>query len=122
MGRIAEDREREKRIENEAIVDAYNEEERATGWYCYLEGKIQFPFRTRCIAKWRVSPLEVGEEVEAIAIIPEEECSRQFFVEVRWMGRTMGVPLAQLEAVDAGEETQEAIGDWRYWVARGYQF
>ena len=29
------------------------------------------------------------------------------------------VPLSQLEAIDADEPTQEAIGDWHYWVAQG---
>jgi hypothetical protein len=44
------------------------------------------------------------------------------FVDVRWSGRTLAVPLAQLEAIDADRETQEAIADWHYWVARGYEF
>ncbi len=30
-------RARENRITDEIVVDAYNEEERAMGWYCYLE-------------------------------------------------------------------------------------
>lgn len=34
----------------------------------------------------------------------------------------MGFPLAQLEAMAADEETLEAIGDWHYWVERGYGF
>jgi hypothetical protein len=32
----------------------------------------------------------------------------------------MAVPLSQLDAIDADESTDEAIGDWSYWVARGY--
>lgn len=43
------------------------------------------------------------------------------FVEVRWHGRTFGVPLSQLEGVSVDEETQEATEDWHYWEARGYQ-
>jgi hypothetical protein len=27
------------------IVDAYNEEEQAMGWYYYLDGKLNFPFK-----------------------------------------------------------------------------
>src|SRR4051794_34624422 len=30
------DEEREERITMEIVVDAYNEDERAMGWYCYL--------------------------------------------------------------------------------------
>jgi len=31
------DPEREKRIDMEIVVDAYNQQERAMGWYYYLE-------------------------------------------------------------------------------------
>jgi Calcium binding len=48
---------REDRIHNEVIVDAYGAEERAMGWYYYLENQMQFPFQTRCIAANIVSPL-----------------------------------------------------------------
>jgi hypothetical protein len=34
----------------------------------------------------------------------------------------MGVPLYQLEPIDVDEDTRQAIEDWQYWVARGYQF
>ena len=40
---------REDRIHNEAIVDA-RPEEQAMSWYYYLEGKISFPFRAKCLA------------------------------------------------------------------------
>jgi len=32
----------------------------------------------------------------------------------------MAVPLSQLSATDPDESTKEAIGDWHYWVSRGY--
>ena len=41
---------REHRIEQDIVVDAYGEEERALSWYYYLEGKLQFPFRAKCTA------------------------------------------------------------------------
>jgi hypothetical protein len=37
-----EDEEREERISMEIIVDAYDAEEQAMGWYYYLEETIQF--------------------------------------------------------------------------------
>jgi hypothetical protein len=39
---------REQRISMEAIVDAYGSNERAMGWYYYLDGKMKFPFKARC--------------------------------------------------------------------------
>ena len=32
----------------------------------------------------------------------------------------MAVPLSQLAAIDPDEPTDEAVGDWNYWVAQGY--
>lgn len=33
----------------------------------------------------------------------------------------MGVPLAQVQPVGADEATNQAVGDWHYWVKRGYE-
>ena len=37
-------------------------------WYYYLEEKLVFPFKARCVAIRSVSPLKMGEEVEVIAM------------------------------------------------------
>ena len=113
---------REDRIQNEAIVDAYGPEEQAMGWHCYLENKIRFPFQARCMASKVVSPLRKGETVEAHRMAPEEACSSDMLVLIRWHGRNLAVPLSQLTAIDADESTAEAIGDWHYWVAQAYCF
>ena len=55
MKRPKRDPVREDRIHNEAIVDA-RPEEQAMSWYYYLEGKITFPFRARCVAVKDVPP------------------------------------------------------------------
>jgi hypothetical protein len=110
---------REDRIENEAVVDA-RPEELAMGWYYYLDGRIRFPFGAKCIATKGVSPLRKGEMVEVIRMAPEDNCAHDMFVLVRWQGRKMAVPLAQLVAIDPDESTAEAIGDWHYWIAQGY--
>ena len=45
------DQSREERIQMEIVVDCYNESERYSGWICYLEERLEFPFRARCIAR-----------------------------------------------------------------------
>jgi hypothetical protein len=62
MKRPKRDPVREDRIYNEAIVDA-RPEEQAMSWYYYLEGKITFPFRARCVAANAVSPLRVMRHI-----------------------------------------------------------
>jgi hypothetical protein len=113
---------REKRIHEEIIVDANGPEEQAMGWYYYLENKLRFPFHTRCIVSRVVSPLKKGETVEVLRMAPEESCFCDMLVLIRWHGRTMAVPLSQLVATDAVDDTVEAIADWHYWLDQGYSF
>jgi len=120
--RAALNRIRERRIEQEIVVDAYNEEERAMSWYYYLEEKLEFPFKARCIAPRTISPLKKGEEVEVLAMAQEDDCMREMFVRIEFAGRKLGVPLAQLEPTGADKGTREAAQDWCYWVAMGYGF
>jgi hypothetical protein len=112
---------REERITMEIIVDAYGSEEQAMGWYYYLEEKLNFPFLARCIAERATSPLRKGDEVQVVGMAPEDECRHEMYVAMPWERRTLCVPLSQLKGVTAEEETQEAIEDWHYWVAQGYE-
>jgi hypothetical protein len=114
--------ERERRILEEIVVDAHDEEERAMGWFAYLEDRLQFPFTARCVSKRAISPLRVGDEVEVISVAPEEECEREMFVMIRWERDGLGVPLSQIKPVAADDETVRAVADWHYWIARGYEF
>jgi hypothetical protein len=119
MKRLKRDPVREDRIHNEAIVDA-SPEEQAMSWYYYLDGKINFPFRAKCLAANAVSPLRKGEAVEVLRMAVEDLCEHDMLVQIRWQGCKMAVPLSQLGAIDPDESTNEAIGDWHYWVAQGY--
>jgi len=120
MSKVERDEEREFRISDQAIVDAYGPEEQALGWYYYLEGKIRFPFDARCIKERSISPLRIGEEVKVIGMADEYDCMVEMFVEIEWKDRNFGVPLMQLDGIEVNDETKEAIDDWHYWVNRGY--
>src|SRR2546421_12301207 len=109
MSRVRENKARERRIEMQAVVDAYNESERAMGWYYYLEERLKFPFKARCKSKRAVSPLRIGEVVNALGMAPEEECESEVFVRLTWGGRSMAVPLSQLEPLDADHSTKKAV-------------
>lgn len=122
MSEVERDEAREHRIDNEAVVDAYGEVERAMGWYYYLEEKLTFPFSARCIARRPTSPLTVGDRVKVMRMPPEEECEHEMFVTVLWKGQKLAIPLSQLEVIDADDKTREGVEDWNYWVSRGYQF
>ena len=120
--KVKRDPEREERITMEIVVDCYDEYERAAGWYCYLQDELQFPFTAQCIAKRAISPLHVNDEVEVIDMAPQEECEREIFVLMRWESEGLAVPLVQLKAIAADDETMQAVEDWHYWVQQGYAF
>jgi hypothetical protein len=117
------DEQREDRITMEIVVDAYDEHERAMGWYYYLESQLQFPFTATCIAKRAISPLKVKDKVEVIGMPGEEECEREMFVTIRWDQDELAVPLSQLKPIrTTDEQTKQAVEDWHYWVGMGYEF
>ena len=126
---------REERITMEIIVDAYDESERAMGWYYYLQDTLAFPFQAVCTEKRATSPLQVRKEVTVIGMPDAEECEDEMFVYVRWPqepgdetdetddGDGLAVPLSQLQPLpEVDEETAEAVADWHYWVEQGYTF
>ena len=115
----ARDEAREQRIVMEAVVDAYGSSERAMGWYYYLDGKMNVPFKARCRLARPISILKVKEEVEVLGMAPEEECESNMFVWVKRTGGRIAVPLAQLQPLSKDQETREAVGDWLYRVDRG---
>lgn len=117
------DPEREQRIAMEIVVDAYDSQERAMGWYYYLQDQLRFPFTAICIDKRSISPLRVKDEVEAIGLLGEEECEHEMFVTIRWEKEDLAVPLSQLKPINATDkQTKQAIEDWHYWVKMDYEF
>lgn len=118
MAKVERDEEREERITMKIVVDAYGAEEQAMGWYYYLQDTMQFPFTAVCISKRHSSPVKEGKTVEVVGMAPEDECEQEMFVEIDWDGDTLAVPLIQLNAPEADEETQQAIADWHYWVIK----
>lgn len=112
---------RDRRIEQEILVETYSDEDDAMAWHNYLEEKLHFPFRATCIAERVISPLRLGDRVEVVGMAPDRECWHEMFVEIPWDGRRLGVPLAQLKpAVKTDKDTKEAVADWHYWVGRRY--
>jgi len=123
MPKPEKDPKRERRITMEIIVDAHDPEEQAVGWYYYLEEKLEFPFTATCIVERAISPLRKGDEVEVVEMASEDECRHEMFVGIRWERRLLAVPLSQLKPIThTDKDTKEAVADWHYWVAQGYEF
>lgn len=119
------DAERDQRITHDILVDAYTFEEQMSGWYYYLEDKIEFPF----IAQWD------DHMVTVMQMANEEECERDIFVEILYSEAVeleeeeeesngedvFSVRLVDVEPVDGDEDSVEAIADWKYWQQWGLE-
>ncbi len=111
--------EREDRIYDEAIVDAYGDEEVILSWYYYLEEQLHFPF----IAAVRVhspgrSPQTIRVDMQAMG--PMSRCGY-------WQMWGLGSPsdqedntlhhffLSDIIEAEADPERLQALADWNYW-------
>lgn len=119
--RITPNKARDSRI-GEITADANDDYEVMLGWMNYLEENVPFPFEAECVQQRKISPLRKGERVTALDLLSEDDSRGEFFVLIEWSGRKMGVPLAQLKPLNVSKETKQAIEDWQYWKARGYEF
>ena len=79
MEKVTEDKEREERITMEAIVDCYDSQEQAMGWYYYLDDKIHFPFQAQCTKERSTSPLNTGETVAVTGMADTDDCLCEMF-------------------------------------------
>ena len=59
MSKFETDESREDRIAMEVIVDAYDKEEQRMGWFYYLEGKLNFPFKAKWLTTGRLSLIHI---------------------------------------------------------------
>jgi hypothetical protein len=122
MVRMKEDKKRERRIDMEVVVDAYDEVERAMGWYYYIHDGLIFPFKARCIEKRATSPLKIGDIVEVIGMGKEDDCLHDMYVNIKWDKGVLSVPLSQLEGIKLSKANKQIMEDWHYWIKREYQF
>ena len=120
---MLEDPEIEDRIAMEIIVDCYDDEyERQSSWYCYLEDRLAFPVRVKCVEESMLSSLKIDDEVAITGIIEADDISDDICVYITHKGDHLAVPLSHLAAIDVESSAAQAIDDWRYWVQRGYEF
>jgi hypothetical protein len=110
---------RQERITDEIIVDCYDEYEEMSGWYCYLEEKITFPFTAKSQGSKRKKSGET-KPLTVVGIADQEDCEREIFMMILLkedgIEDQIPVPLATLEVIEADQATKEAIADWHYWV------
>jgi hypothetical protein len=113
------DEDRQKRIDDEVLVDTYNHLEVKGAWDSYLSDKIAFPFT----AKVKVKDREGNENLIAVEVLGFEGRT-SFRVRVCEPGSSQifSESLLKLKEVKASFDTEQAINDWKYWRASGNTF
>lgn len=112
------DKKRDARIEDEIIVDAYDDEEVASGWYHYLQDTLEFPFRAYV-------RMENPEQANLLILVTVLDMADIRFCSVRaiWFRAHVKlsrwyfyIPASEIMEVEAGKETVQALADWKYWI------
>jgi hypothetical protein len=109
-------------IDNEILIDTYNDEEVASAWYSYMEDHMGFPFEAECLFKNATSPLKVGESVDVTGLGEIESCDHKIHIKISFCDRKFDIPLLDLKPVNADDETLIAIRCWYHWLASGNQY
>jgi len=58
-------------------------------WYYYLEEQLTVPFEAEVRKRSPTSPLSPGDQVQVIAMAPEDVCESEAFVWIRWNKRKL---------------------------------
>jgi hypothetical protein len=108
----------EDRIADEIIVDAYGSAEVAAAWNAYLADMIRFPFK----GWWRgIENVDLTPCNESVDVIDFLEVGHPR-VKIIWNGKRLTVPLEEIEGVGLSADAAQAMHDWAYWIAQGYEF
>ena len=118
---------RRLQIEDNVIVDCYNDEEISNSWECYMEERLCEPFSAKIISENTEIP--VGEVVtvkdnlyqfdEIGSIIwKKSDASTIEYLDVQWNDKEFDIHINDLEPVDKNIDTIEAIKNWNYWIKK----
>ena len=112
----AHDEEREYRIRNEAIPDAYGEEEVAMSWYYYMAENLAFPIKAKVKLRLRGGKTE-EKAVKIVEIDPKSETSLTLRLGITEgkSDRVQYISPADIVSIQTAEANLEVLNDWLYW-------
>jgi len=107
------------KIEDEIIVDCYDEYEVNLGWFTFFGDELGFPFEAEVLIKNRKGTKKL-EKVDVLRIADNnfESEGVHFGVSVKKSDMVFEVHISKLKNIAAGEDeaTQEAFEIWQYWT------
>jgi len=107
-------------IEDEIIVDCYDEYEVTMGWFYYFQDNMSFPFKAKISAETGIDNLKIGDTVNVVELMnsSDEMISIYDFkatVGIEYGEHIYDVSLEQIKGIDCNQKTDEVIEVWHYW-------
>lgn len=112
----SKDEERENRILDEIIVDAYGEAEQLMGWFYYFQDNLEFPIKATVKFRLRGGGGEI-KKVKIVEVDPKSENGRALrlgIVEGK-SERIQYISPEEIASLDTSDENLQIINDWLYW-------
>lgn len=102
-------------IENEIIVDCYDDDEIYVGWGTYMDDNIFFPFE----AEYNVRSRNGKNKWHLVRVIGAEESrshykSGDYYVNIEFQSMILSVKIDELREIQGSDETMNAIEVWRH--------
>ena len=88
-------------------MDTYNSGEEEGAWEAYMSDNIKYPFKAKCIKKLKSTPLKLDEIV--IVIGPSDINIKSYFVDMKYNGIRIAIPLHQIKPIKSNKNTRLAI-------------
>ncbi len=107
-------------LDNEILVDTYDEYEISSGWHETLNDRLNFPFEATATLPKKGG----GSEAKRVTVVgmhgdSEEFMGDDFHLKIELTGFLVAVKYSQLSNIDADENTLDMFQIWDYWVTRG---
>ena len=107
-------------IDDEILVDTYDEYEMSTAWYETMNDRLNFPFE----ATATLSKKGGGTETKRVTVVglsgePAQFIGKDFHLQVELGDYQVAIRYVQLSNIEADEDTLDMFQIWDYWVTRG---
>lgn len=110
-------KEMQHEIDDEILVDCYDEDEVSMSWCYYMQKVLNFPFQAKAKLRKRAGGSALVP-VSVVALAADEEGFRgkDFDLDIQLGEYIVKIAYAALSHIKADEQTSEAFAIWKYWI------
>jgi hypothetical protein len=116
INQIMSTTDRNNRIQNEILVDAYDDEEQAMSWFYYMQDNLDLPFKAVVRLSTKQKVVE-NITVDVVELDPRAEQGKalRFGIVEKGSNRIQYIYPNEIVKVISSEENLEIINDWLFW-------